>query len=30
MRGDFPMCWYWWDCWRSLFILYFYKVVSIS
>jgi len=24
VRGDCSFCWYWWNCWPSLFILSFY------
>jgi hypothetical protein len=30
MRGDCSFCWYWWNCWPSLFKLSFHKQLFFS
>ena len=30
MRGDCSFCWYWWNCWPSLFNLSFHKMTRMS
>ena len=30
VRGDCLFCWYWWNCWPSLFKLSFHNVVELN